>query len=90
MNCPKTGFNLLPAGGRYSIDDIIISSDAVTDVTIRFNPPRLVVLTAFMDANDTVVTNFQEEVETNDEQAIKIDCGGVATVSVTLVGNGEL
>jgi len=90
VNCPINGFNIFPAGSKINITDLIISTNGATDVTLWFNPPRIVVLTTYMDGNETVVTNFRGDVENPDEQALKITCGGEATVSVTLVGTGRL
>ena len=44
-------------------------------------------MTVYLDANETVVTNFQGQVEGEEGQSIKMSCSGAATVSITLVGN---
>jgi hypothetical protein len=90
VECPKTGFLLIPPGARLKISDLIISSSGATEATIFYNPPRFQVLTAFLDANETVVTNFTGQVEGERGQALKMTCSGVATVSVTIVGTEAL
>jgi hypothetical protein len=92
FSCPGTGKIILPAGSNVSIDDIIISTDKVQTVTIKFRPANLIVMTAYMNANETVVSNFQGNVEGDNDQNLKLDCSGTAgtKVSVTVVGNGSL
>ena len=89
VQCPKTGFNLIPAGNRLAIKDLIVSTNAATNVTLKFNPPQIILMTAFMQANETVVSNFGGEVEGEKEQALKMDCSGNAIVSVTVVGTAS-
>ena len=86
VECPKTGFLLIPPGQRLKISDLIISSSGATEVTIFYNPPKFSVLTAYLDANETMVTNFTGQVEGEKGQALKMTCSGVATASVTIVG----
>jgi hypothetical protein len=86
VQCPKTGFSLIPPGERLEFGDIIVSSNGATDVQLFFNPPKFILMTLFLDANETVVSNFQGQVESLEEQALKVTCGGVATVSITIVG----
>lgn len=86
VQCPRTGFVIVPAGERIELEDIIVSADGVTDVQLFFNPPKFAVMTVYLAANDTVVTNFQGQVEGLEEQALKLSCGGVATLTVTVVG----
>jgi hypothetical protein len=86
VQCPKTGFSLIPPGDRIEIDDIVVSADGATDVQLFFNPPKFAFMTLYLDANETVVTNFQGQVESLEEQGVKVTCGGVALVSVTIVG----
>jgi hypothetical protein len=85
--CPVTGATLLPAGSRYNIDDIIISTTGATDVELHFNPPKTTMLRVYLDANETVVANFNGSVEGEKEQGLNLTCSGNATVSITLVGS---
>jgi hypothetical protein len=87
VTCPRQGFLLAPAGDAIEVDDIIVSSDGATDVEIFFNPPKFLVMKLYLDANESVSTNLQGQVEGEKDQGLKMSCGGVATVSVTIVGS---
>ena len=84
--CPKTAFGLLPVGQKYDIEDIIVSADAPTSVTIRFDPPGIKFLTVYLDANETVVVNLTGTIESPEEMGVRLACDGVAMISVTLTG----
>ena len=90
--CPKNGVVLVPVGGRFNIDDVIISANKNQKVTLKFTPGPINLMQVFVKGYDTVVTNFQGQVESEKEQALKMDCAGTAgtTVTVTLVGDGEI
>ena len=76
-----------PAGDAIEIDDVIVSSDDATDVEIFFSPPKFLVMKLYLDANESVSTNLQGQVEGEKDQGLKMSCGGVATVSVTIAGS---
>ena len=87
VSCPKNGAIILPAGNRVEISDVVVSANGNTGVTLRFTPGPIKFLTLHMKANTTVVTNFTGQLESADEQAIKVDCDGVdVSISVTIVG----
>ncbi len=90
MNCPAQGAPLIPPGSKFTIKDIIVSSDSVTDVTIRFGPPQQILAVLYMSAGQTVVANFQGQVENLDElQGLKADCTNAGRVSITVTGNSS-
>jgi hypothetical protein len=89
--CPVTGANLLPVGGNYNLEDVIISTDGATDIELHWNPPKITLLRLYMSANETVVMNFSDNVEAPEEdQGLNLTCGGTATVSITIVGTEKL
>jgi len=92
FNCPANGLQILPVGSNVTISDIIISANKNQTVTIKFRPVTLVVMTAYIKANESVVSNFQGDVEGGNDQSLKLDCSGTAEtkVSVTIVGNGSI
>ena len=86
ISCPVSGASLKAPGSQLEVSDIVISSDAVTDVKIRFNNPNTTIMTVYMGANETVTANFTGQIGSAEEQALKVDCGGSANISVTIVG----
>ena len=96
VQCPTAAFDLLPAGGRLRIEDVILSASGETNFTLTFvdtlaggiNVPLMKV---FLARGGTVVSNFQGNVEGEDEFSLKATCSTVGgtptTVSVTLVGS---
>jgi hypothetical protein len=87
VQCPKTGFSLIRPGDKIEIDDIVVSVNGATDVQLFFTPPKSAYMTLYLDANETVVVDFRQQMESLRDQAVKLTCGGVATISVTLVGS---
>jgi len=85
--CPVTGEVLLPTGSQLEISDFVVSASARVGVTLRFDPPGVTIMRAMLNANETVVTNFTGLVRSTDQQAVKIDCGLPATVTVTFLGS---
>jgi hypothetical protein len=87
--CPIKNITLVPVGDRIEISDIIISANQDQQVTIKFTPGGRTIVSSFVQGFDTVVINFNQGVESADEQALKMDCAGTAdtTVSVTVVGS---
>jgi len=88
--CPVTNANILPPGTRFDISDIILSSNANTNVTILMNPPNVKLMVVYLKGRETIVTNFQGQVDANEEQALKVTCTGAVNLSVTVVGSGNL
>ena len=86
LTCPKTGFLVIPAGEAVELSDVIISADGATDVRLFWNPGSFTLLNIYLGANDTFNSNFQGQVEGEDEQGLKLTCGGVANLSITVVG----
>ena len=84
--CPKNRLSILPVGDRFELSDIVVSSDGATVFELFLNPPELTVLTLYMDAGDTVVSNFQGQVESIESQGLKMSCTGTAALSVTITG----
>ncbi len=84
--CPTTGFTLKLPGSRLEISDIVVSSSTAAEVLIRFSNPNFRILRVFLDANSSVVTNFEGQVESVEEQSLKLDCFGAADVVVTVTG----
>jgi hypothetical protein len=87
VTCPRQGFLLAPAGDAIEIDDVIVSSDDATDVEIFFSPPKFLVMKLYLDANESVSTNLPGQLQGEKDQGLKMSCGGVATVSVTIAGS---
>ena len=77
---------------NINVEDIIISSDGATSVTIKFvgGGADRNLLRVYLDARDTVVSNFGDGVDGERDQALKMSCSGVATVSITVVGTGDI
>jgi len=92
FNCPKNNFTILPAGSNVSIEDVIVSSNKNQTVTLKFTPGPLVIMSVYLKANESVVSNFTGNIEGDKDQALKLDCKGTktTTVTVTVVGNGSL
>jgi hypothetical protein len=86
ITCPKSGFLVVPAGAAIELSDVVISSDGATDVQLFFNPPKFVFLNVFLDANESFSANFEGRVQGEGDQGLKLTCGGVATVSITVTG----
>ena len=86
IDCPRTGFTLIPPGSRLELSDFVVSADAPTEVKLRFSPFDQQILRLFLNANETVVVNLTGQVESDAEQALKVDCTGTANLGVTAVG----
>ena len=72
FTCPKNNFNILPPGSRLEISDIVISADDFTNVVLKFAPGNVKFLTVSLDPNETVATNFRGQLESADEQGVKV------------------
>jgi hypothetical protein len=92
VNCPASNVTLIPAGSRFTLNDVSITSNKDQAVTLKFDPPNQVLLKLFMKARLTFDANFRGLVESENEQALKLDCSGTAdtTLNVTIVGAGSL
>ena len=90
VTCPVTEFTLIPAGAQPEISDFIVSTDAATQVQIKFNPPEQIVMDEGMNANQTVVRNLRGRLKGEMDQALSLTCTGSAEVAVTVVGLGEI
>ena len=88
VNCPTSGWSLLPPGSRYNITELIVSSNGATDVRLNFTPPTLKLMELYMAANSTVVTTF-DRLEGLDGQGLKVSCNGEATISITIAGSEQ-
>lgn len=90
--CPGNGKTIVPAGSRFEINDIIISSNKDQTVVLKFTPSGRILTKLFLKARTTFQTNLSGEVESENEQALKMDCSGNngTTVTVTITGNGNL
>ena len=90
VNCPANGISLLGAAdGNVNVDQIVLSSSAPTDFAIRYANPggssKRVLLRAFLAGNDPVSLTFADGVRGEQEQTLKAQCAGSATVQVTVV-----
>jgi hypothetical protein len=88
VNCPASGWSLLPPGSRYNITELIVSSDGVTDVRLNFTPPTVKLMELYMAANSTVVTTF-DRLEGIDGQGLKVSCAGDSKISITIAGSEQ-
>jgi len=90
--CPKNNVTILPVGSNASIDDVIVSANKNQTVTLKFTPGPLIIMSVNLKANEPVVSNFTGNIEADNDQALKLDCSGTqsTTVTVTVVGNGSL
>jgi hypothetical protein len=92
ITCPGNNKVVVPAGTRFDIEDIIISTNKDQQVTLKFMPGNRVLLRLFMRAKLHFTTNFTGEIDGEDEQGLQMDCSGTGgtTVSITVTGNGNL
>jgi hypothetical protein len=90
--CPKNNVVVLPAGGRFDVEDIIVSTTKDQNVTIKFSPSNRILMRIYMKGRTSFSTNFSGEVDSEEEGGLKLDCAGTAgtTVSVSIIGNGNL
>lgn len=86
ITCPRTGFLVIPPGQAVELSDIIISADAATDARVFFNPGNFTLLNVYLGANSSFSTNFNGQVEGEEQQGLKLTCGGTANLSITVVG----
>lgn len=93
VTCPRANANIVGTpDGNINIEDIIVSSDAATDVTFKFVGEQggRAFLRLYLSGNDTVVSNFQSQLNGDNNAAVKMSCGGTAEVQITLVGTGRI
>ena len=92
FTCPGNGKVVVPNGSRFEINDIIISTNKDQAVTLKFSPSNRVFAKVFMKARVPFETNLSGDVDSADEQGLKLDCTGNSgtTVTVTVTGNGNL
>ena len=92
FTCPGNGKGIVPNGSRFEMNDIIISTNKDQAVTLKFTPSNRIFAKIFMKARVPFQTNFSGDVDSGDEQGLKLDCTGNSgtTVTVTVTGNGNL
>ena len=92
--CPTTDEIILPPGGRTEIDDIIVSVNQDQIVTVKFGGaslPDQIITQLSMKGGEPVVINFSGQVESLDEQSLRLNCSGSGNLFITVVGsNTEL
>ena len=92
LTCPGNGKVVVPNGSRFDLEDVMISTNKDQAVTLKFTPSNRIFAKVFMKARVPFVTNLSGEVDSGDEQGLKLDCTGNqgTTVTVTVTGNGNL
>jgi len=87
VTCPAWNETILSAGERIGIDDIVVSANQDQVVTLKFNPPDLIVTKLSMKAKESAVVNISGIVESLDEQSLRLDCSGEGNLFITVVGS---
>lgn len=94
VSFPKNNIDIVGTpDGNINIEDVIVSSDAPTDVTLKFfggEQGNRVFMRFYLPGNDTVVSNFAGTIDGERNASVKMTCSGEAKVDVTLVGSGNL
>jgi hypothetical protein len=94
ISCPKNNIDIVGTpDGNINIEDVIVSSDAPTDVTLKFfggDQGNRVFMRVYLPGNDTVVSNLAGTIDGERDASIKMTCNGEAKVDVTIVGSGNL
>jgi len=92
ITCPKNNVVIVPAGSRFDLEDIIISTNKDQNITLKFAPSNRLLMRLYMKARTSFSTNFNGEIDSEEEGGLKLDCNGNAStaVSITVSGNGNL
>jgi len=88
MPCPGSQ-QLIPPGGRIELQDIMLSADKDQRVNLFFGPPRIDIATVYLKANESVVVNLTGQVESEEEQALRVDCTGTAGTNLGVTVTGQ-
>jgi hypothetical protein len=92
--CPLNQATLVGTpDGNINLQDIIISSDAPTDVVISYaggEQGNRKLMRVYLGGNDTVVSNFSNGVNGERNAKLVLRCTGNAQVDVTVVGSGDI
>jgi hypothetical protein len=93
ISCPRN--NALVVGtldANINIEDVIVSSDAPTDVTLKYvgEQGNRVFMRVYLPGNDTVVSNFSQQLNGEKDAAVRMSCKGQAQVDISVIGSGRL